>query len=350
MEKEEYRIYIKERVKQSIPPIAIHEELKAGHRGDAPSYSTVCYWASRFRREIMSIKDLPREGRPVTRRIPQNVELVRKLIEKDPHCTYDDLEAMTTLSRGVLETIIHDELRMKKVTSRWVPHKLTRKQRQKRVEYCKANLRRFQSRSFRMSNLVTGDETWIYFRQVGRKASNAAWKGEDEYPETIVKKGISEERRLYSIFFKDDGWLLVNARARGRTIDRFYYLNNCLKPLVKVIRKLRPKTGTRDLFLLHDNAPPHTNQLIRNYLRRRRVKLIPHPGYSPDLSPCDFWLNDYLKRQLHDHETEKSLFREVTRVLKRIPVEEYKKTFRKLKERMKLCIQHGGDYFDYKPR
>ena len=35
-----------------------------------------------------------------------------------------------------------------------------------------------------------------------------------------------------------------------------------------------------------------------------------HPAYSPDLAPCDYWLNDYIKRNLTDQPDEKSLTRE----------------------------------------
>jgi hypothetical protein len=34
------------------------------------------------------------------------------------------------------------------------------------------------------------------------------------------------------------------------------------------------------------------------YLEAQRVKLMGHPAYSPDLSPCDFWLFPKIKEQL----------------------------------------------------
>ncbi len=38
---------------------------------------------------------------------------------------------------------------------------------------------------------------------------------------------------------------------------------------------------------------------------------MPHPPYSPDLAPCDYWLNDYIKLNLTDQTNEKSLARAV---------------------------------------
>jgi hypothetical protein len=65
-------------------------------------------------------------------------------------------------------------------------------------------------------------------------------------------------------------------------------------------------------------------------------------------SPCDFWLNDYIKRNLDDHEDANSLRLAVTKLMKEIPKEEYRKTFKKLVERMQLCIDNNGDYFEHK--
>jgi len=63
--------------------------------------------------------------------------------------------------------------------------------------------------------------------------------------------------------------------------------------------------------------------------------------------PSDFWLFDYIKRQLTDHTNRKSLEKEITEILENIPKEEYQKTFNKWLERMELCIQNQGHYFEH---
>ena len=37
----------------------------------------------------------------------------------------------------------------------------------------------------------------------------------------------------------------------------------------------------------------------------------------------------------------------VSKVMKNIPEEEYRKTFEKLLGRMELCLNNGGDYFEH---
>jgi histone-lysine N-methyltransferase SETMAR len=347
MEKQQYRSYIITRASLEETPTQIHNDLVAVYGPQAPSYATVLRWSYRSEEKKMDIEDMPRSGRPSSQITTENIEWVRSIIEADPHSTYDDIEAETLLSRGTIERIIQERLHLKKVTSRWVPHFLTYSQKQERVRICKANLEKFHSGSWRLSDIITGDETWIYFRQIGRKASNACWINKDQKPNIIVRQSKYSPKRLYSIFFKANGWVFVHALDRGQKLDRSYYIDNCLKPVVKEIRKQRPKTGTKNIKLLHDNARPHDNKEVLDYLKEQGLQLMPHPPYSPDLAPCDFWLNDYIKRHLPDQTDEESLFKSVTETLNSIPEKEYKKTFDKLLERMQMCIDNHGDYFEH---
>ena len=99
--------------------------------------------------------------------------------------------------------------------------------------------------------------------------------------------------------------------------------------------------------MLHDNGPPHRHSDVINYLTEECINIMPHPLYSPDLAPYDYWLNDYIKQNLTDQPNEKSLTRAVSNLIKNIPEEEFKKTFDKLLERMEVCINNHDDYFEH---
>jgi len=51
-----------------------------------------------------------------------------------------------------------------------------------------------------------------------------------------------------------------------------------------------------DWFLHHDNAPAHTALSVTRYLASLGWAVVPHPPYSPDLSPCDFFLFPTMKK------------------------------------------------------
>lgn len=347
MEKEDIRSYIQTRALLGFAPIDIHEELTTVHGPKVTSYSTVKRWSKKAHDGIMEIEDSPRSGRPVTAITPENIEEVRKIIEQDPHSTYADIEEELSLSRGTIFTIIHHHLKLKKITSRWVPHELNTFQKRDRVKFCRENLERYRKGSGRLCDIVTGDETWIYLRQVGRKQSNATWVREGESAGTAVRRNRFEPKVLFSIFFKSTGPVLIHAVDKGKTIDRFYYINHCLKGVVKEMKKQRPNSGLKNVKLLHDNSPVHDHPDVLEYLNWAGLNLIPHPPYSPDLAPCDFWLNDYIKSNLATQPDQKSLVKAVTKVLKEIPKDEYRKTFEKYLDRLQLCINNNGEYFEH---
>jgi transposase len=51
-------------------------------------------------------------------------------------------------------------------------------------------------------------------------------------------------------------------------------------------------------MLHHNNAPAHASLLIHEILRKDETTVVPHPPYSPDLAPVDFFLFPKLKSSL----------------------------------------------------
>ena len=57
--------------------------------------------------------------------------------------------------------------------------------------------------------------------------------------------------------------------------------------------------------LLEDNTRPDIHSHVINYLTEEGINIMVHLPYSPDLVPCDYWVNDYMKRNLIDEANEK---------------------------------------------
>ena len=51
-------------------------------------------------------------------------------------------------------------------------------------------------------------------------------------------------------------------------------------------------------FIHLDNAPSHNATLTLNLIQQLGWTHLPHPAYSPDLAPNDFWLYSRLKKNL----------------------------------------------------
>jgi histone-lysine N-methyltransferase SETMAR len=296
---------------------------------------------------VEDLKDQHRPGRPITETTPVNIERVRAVIENDPWCSYDEIEAETSLSRGTIHTIIHMHLKMRKLTSRWVPHELTEKNRQDRVRMCEKNLAKFEESKWRLSDVVTGDESWFYHRQIGKKQANKSWVAEGEKARAVVRIDRFEPKTMFTIFFRTSGVVHISHLKPGETINHQTYLKDSIRPLVRILNEQRPQCGTKNLKFHHDNARPHTHSSVIAYLERQNFTIMDHPPYSPDLAPSDFWLFNYIKQRLSDHTSVESLNREITEIVSSIPEKEYRKTFDKWLERMECCIKNKGHYFEH---
>ena len=74
------------------------------------------------------------------------------------------------------------------------------------------------------------------------------------------------------------------------------------------------------------------------------IKTVPHPPYSRDLAPCDFWL--FPKLRGYHYETIEEMKEAVTKVIDTLIQENFHGAFQKLLEWYNKCIAAGGDYFE----
>ena len=83
----------------------------------------------------------------------------------------------------------------------------------------------------------------------------------------------------------------------GPTVNQFYL--EVLKRSHDSLRKKRPEMWSGgDWLFRHDNAPSCTVLSVQQFLVKNNMAVIPHPPYSPDLAPCDFFLFPRMKCQM----------------------------------------------------
>ena len=74
------------------------------------------------------------------------------------------------------------------------------------------------------------------------------------------------------------------------------------------------------------------------------IKTIPHPPYSSDLAPCDFWL--FPKLRGCRYETIEEMKGAMTKVIDTLTQEDFHGAFQKLLEGCNKYMAAGGDYFE----
>ena len=97
--------------------------------------------------------------------------------------------------------------------------------------------------------------------------------------------------------FRDSGVIIVDVLQGQRTVTGCYY-TGVLRGLKAALAANRRGKLHRGVLLHHDNAPAHPSRATSDALREYRLKLLPHPPYSPDLAPSDLFLFPKLKEHL----------------------------------------------------
>jgi len=122
-----------------------------------------------------------------------------------------------------------------------------------------------------------------------------------------------------------------------------------LECLWKRIRRVRPEYSAPGSWsLLHDNAPVHPAIALQEFLARKQVCVLNHPPYSPDLSPCDYFLFPKLKLPFKGclYEDVQDIHGGVATSLQAIPQEDVQRSFQSLLDRATRCIDAEKMYFE----
>jgi hypothetical protein len=75
------------------------------------------------------------------------------------------------------------------------------------------------------------------------------------------------------------------------------------------------------------------------------MTVIPHPPYSPDLAPCDFFLFPKMKMKLKGRRFDTTQV-ESQRVLDTVTEKDFHEEFQKWSRRWHRCLHVGGNYFE----
>ena len=102
---------------------------------------------------------------------------------------------------------------------------------------------------------------------------------------------------MVSVFWDAHGVIFIDYLEKGIAITGAYYAA-LLDRLVDEIRKKRPHLRKKRILFHNDNTPSHTSNIAQAKKHELGFESLPHPPYSPDLAPCNYYLFTNLKRWL----------------------------------------------------
>ena len=224
----------------------------------------------------------------------------------------------------------------------------------------RVNLHWPQSVSPKWSHLhvpvITGDESWVYGYDLESKQMPSQWKTASSPQPKKARQVKSNVKTMLVAFFDIDGLVQHEYVPRGRTVNKEFY-RTVLQCLNDAVRRHRPeKWHSGNWILRHDNAPAHRAVTTNEFLAKHNIPSIPHPPYSPDLAPCDFFLFPQLKKQWKFTDSmmrfkptwwdKWGLLQKVTTRGAFVTKSDYQRCFRQWQEHWNKCIQAQGHYFE----
>ena len=90
------------------------------------------------------------------------VEKVTNLVATDARFATRHIAKRVCISAGAAHTILRRDLKMRKISARWIPHLVTKEQKLARVRIAKQLLKQFpiyNNRSF--ANIISGDKALV---------------------------------------------------------------------------------------------------------------------------------------------------------------------------------------------
>lgn len=319
--------------------------LKEAYGDQSLSSAQVKRWHKSFKEGREDVEDEQRSGRPSTTQTDEDVNRVREFLNIDRRASLREISEELNLTYYNVREIVTAKLEMRKVCAKLVPKVLSDEQKQLRVEKCREVLESDEQDNT-LDNCITGDETWCFEYDPEGKRESAEWHTKQSPRPKKARMSKSKVKTMLIIFFDSRGIVHKEFVPPGSTVNAAFYKEVLLR-LKNRVARVRPDL-VNNWTLHHDNAPAHTAFLCTSALAKMGVPVLPHPPYSPDLSPPDFFLFPLVKRKLKGRRFDsiEAIQKAVTAELNAIPADEFKKCFLQWKDRYQRCIDAQGSYFE----
>ena len=153
-----------------------------------------------------------------------------------------------------------------------------------KASVCSALLERLRSKDGFLLRLGTEDDTLVHYYEPDNKAQSRQWVGPGSPRPKKFKTQLSAGNVMATVFWDAKGVIMLDFIPERSTIAGVYYAT-LIDQLRTAIHKKRLGKLSKGVLLQQDNARVHTCKVAMDAVGRNGYELIPHPAYSPDLTP-----------------------------------------------------------------
>jgi len=289
----------------------------------------------------MSVWDKHRPGQPISVTCDKNQCRVDAMVQENRRMKQRDIDLKLGISQERVRHII--ETNYRKVCAWWVLRQLTDPMKEHRNTVAQELLNRYrlEGDDF-LKNIATGDESCVHHYDPENKRQSMEYCHPGSPSVKKFRTVQSAKKVMLTIFWDARGVLYTEFLTKGSTMNFDRYCET-LQSLKQHIRRIRPE---RNMFLLHqNNARPHCSAQTQDATASLKFTVVPHPPYSPDLAPSDFWLFAKLKEMLKGQHfsSDAEVGAAVRKWISSQPETFFMDGMNKWIERLKKCVAVNGD-------
>lgn len=317
-----------------------HKILVEVYGDHALAERTCQKWFARFKSGNFDLEDEERSGGP---RKFEDGEL-EAILDEDPSQNQKTLAQTLGVAQPTISLRLKAMGMIRKVGN-WLPYDLKPRDVERRLFTCEQLLQRQERKGF-LHRIVTGDEKWVHYDNPKRRATYG-------YPghatSSTAKPNIHGAKIMLCIWWDQLGVVYYELLQPNEKITGEVYRRQLMR-LSRALKEKRPQYADRHdkVILLHDNARPHIAVPVKNYLKTLKWDVLPHPPYSPDIAPSDYYLfrsmeHSLADQQFHNHQEVQKWMEDW---LAAKPPSFFRDGIRKLPERWKKVVESDGQYFE----
>ena len=172
----EERYVIKLCVKLGKNTTETYAMLQTAYGPSCMGRASVFEWHKRFKQGRESVRDGERCGRSRKIRTPELVGKIRNFMDEDRRVSIETKSTKFDVRVGTVHTIIHEQLKMRKICVKFVPRVLSEEQNERRQNDSREMVEFIDPDPEVLEALVTCDESWIYCYDPENKRQSFQWK------------------------------------------------------------------------------------------------------------------------------------------------------------------------------
>jgi inhibitor of nuclear factor kappa-B kinase subunit alpha len=307
--------------------------------------STVCKQIKRYK-QLGTLEDRPRSGRPVTATTKKNKEIIRNRIRRNSQRSMRKMAKDLLISEGSVRKIVKTQLKLHpyKLST---AHHLTDQMKADRLKKVR-KMKRLAAAGRHRSILFTDEKLFTVEQHHNHQNDRQLLPKDAERPPVVTRSNFASSVMVWAGICATGKTPLVFIE-KGVKVTAKVYQDQILKDVLDPWA--RQHFGNQDWTLQQDWAPSHSAKTTIALCK----ELFPNiwekdiwPSYSPDLNPMDYSVWSILEKKVCStrQNSLESLKEGLQRAWDEITEEDLRPIIDNFPKRLEACIKARGGHFE----